>query len=509
MTGTFRLDDDLWAAAQRWPNKTAVLGVSEAFTYEALADRARGWAHALAEAGVTAGDRVLLWLREPEEVVAAVYGTLRLGATFVPIDGRAPQARAADVARDADAAAWATDREDGPADGLGRVHPADVTGMASAPVGATDSFNLAGLLYTSGSTGTPKGVMLSHLNMLFARASVAHALGLRRDDVIMNALPLSFDYGLYQALMSVHLGATVALEATFGFPAAVARRIQTHAATVVPGVPTTFVSFLRLFERSGVSLPTVRLLTNTAAHLPSEHVRRLQGPFPRAQVALMYGQTECKRVSVLNPSRDGRRVDSVGRPLPGTSVLLLDDDGQPVPDGEVGTLHVRGPHVMLGYWRRPEATAEKLVPSGRPGERMLKTHDLFIRDGDGLLHFVSRRDDVINRGGVKVAPTAVEEAIGAIDGVVEAAVVGVAGGPLGETLRAYVVRRQAGHPSAVTIKKAVASRLDAHHVPQDVRFLDRLPRTENGKVDRRRLAQRSHERAASQPAREEVTRDAR
>lgn len=509
MTGTFRLDDDLWVAEQRWPTKTALHGVHGAYTYAALADRARGWSVALSEAGVNAGDRVLVWLREPEEVVAAVYGTLRLGATFVPIDGRAPTERAAEVARDADAAAWATDRTDGPLGGLPRVTPEDVAGAASAPVGVVDSFNLAGLLYTSGSTGRPKGVMLSHLNMLFARASVAHALGLRGDDVIMSTLPLSFDYGLYQALMSVHLGATVVLESTFGFPIAVARRVQSHAATVLPGVPTTFVSFLRLYDRAGVSLPTVRLLTNTAAHLPSDHVRRLQGPFPQAQVALMYGQTECKRVSVLNPSRDGRRVDSVGRPLPGTSVLLLGDDGEPVPDGEVGTLHVRGPHVMLGYWRRPEATAEKLVPSDRPGERMLRTHDLFTRDADGLLHFVSRRDDVVNRGGVKVAPTAVEEAIGGIDGVVEVAVVGVPDPQLGEALRAYVVRRQAGHPSAVTIKKGVASKLDAHHVPQDVRFLDRLPRTANGKVDRRRLALRSHEPALSQPAHEEVSSDAR
>jgi long-chain acyl-CoA synthetase len=302
-------------------------------------------------------------------------------------------------------------------------------------------------------------------------------------------LPLAFDYGLYQALMAVHLGATLVLETSFSFPARVIQRVQQEQVTVFPGVPTVFATLLSLHREKPIAMPSVRRFTNTAAHLPDEYVPGLLQMAPEALVFKMYGLTECKRVCYLEPELVRDKPSSVGKAIPGTEVMVLDEAGQPVAPGTTGTLYVRGPHVMMGYWNLPEETAHMLKPGPWPGERMLCTHDLFRTDADGFLYFVGRSDDIIKSRGEKVSPVEVENVLASIPGVKEAAIVGVPDELLGQAVRAFVVLDPGVTMDERSFRRACMARLENYMVPRDVVFVDDLPKTGSGKIRRKSLVE--------------------
>jgi long-chain acyl-CoA synthetase len=228
-------------------------------------------------------------------------------------------------------------------------------------------------------------------------------------------------------------------------------------------------------------------VTNTAAALPATFHGELARIFPSALVFAMYGLTECKRVSYLEPELLAERPTSVGKAIPGTETMVLREDGSHVEPGETGVLYVRGPHVMAGYWRKPEQTAEMIVDGPLPGERMLCAQDHFTVDEEGFLYFVGRSDDIIKTRGEKVSPIEVENAIFDIEGVKEAAVVGVPDEILGEAIRAFVVLDDGGTLTKQDVIAACRTRLENFMVPRDVEFLDALPTTATGKVRRKSL----------------------
>jgi acyl-CoA synthetase (AMP-forming)/AMP-acid ligase II len=347
--------------------------------------------------------------------------------------------------------------------------------------------DLAALIYTSGSTGNPKGVMMTHQNMVFIQGSLVEYLRLSPDERILNVLPLAFDYGLYQLLMAVHLGATLVLEPHFSFPAAVLKRVEEEQVTVFPGVPTVYATLLSLHKSSPLRFKSVRRVTNTAAHLPDDFVPSLREIFPSALIYKMYGLTECKRVCYLEPELIDAKPGSVGKAMPGTEVFLLSEAGSPVPPGEVGILHVRGPHVMPGYWRQPELSADMLKPGRYPGERVLCTHDHFRMDDEGFLYFVGRTDDIIKTRGEKVSPIEVENALHSLPGIREAAVVGVPDELLGEAVAAYVVLLPGATLSEADVKRLCLNKLENFMAPKHVYFLNELPKTGSGKVRKKSL----------------------
>jgi acyl-coenzyme A synthetase/AMP-(fatty) acid ligase len=206
----------------------------------------------------------------------------------------------------------------------------------------------------------------------------------------------------------------------------------------------------------------------------------------------MYGLTECKRVSYLAPELVDSKPTSVGKAIPGTEAMVLRPDGTPVDPREVGILYVRGPHVMAGYWRKPAETAEMLVDGPVPGERMLCTQDNFTVDEDGFLYFVGRTDDIIKTRGEKVSPSEVENALFGVEGVKEAAVVGVPDEALGEAIRAFVVLDNGARLGEQDIIAACRARLENFMVPRDVVFLQELPTTTTGKVRKQSLRDLAH-----------------
>ena len=294
--------------------------------------------------------------------------------------------------------------------------------------------DLAALIYTSGSTGRPKGVMLTHLNIVSAATSITSYLESRSDDIILSVLPLSFDYGLYQVLMSVKIGGTVILERSFTYPYRVIELLEQEHVTGFPIVPTISAVLLQL-DISAHLFPTLRYITNTAAALPTGHIRQLRDLFPHVKIFSMYGLTECKRVSYLPPGEIDIRPGSVGRGMPNEEVYIVDDAGRRVPAGTVGELVVRGSNVMKGYWELPEETDRMLKPGPLPGERVLHTGDLFRTDDQGYLYFVGRKDDIIKTRGEKVSPREVEDVLHAMPGVAEAAVIGVPDELLGAAIK--------------------------------------------------------------------------
>ena len=242
-----------------------------------------------------------------------------------------------------------------------------------------------------------------------------------------------------------------------------------------------------MHERSPLVFPSIERVTNTAAALPPSFHDSLREVFPNALIFRMYGLTECKRVSYLEPELLELKPTSVGRAIPGTETMVLDDAGNPVAPGETGILHVRGPHVMAGYWRQPERTAEMLKPGLLPGERMLCTHDHFTVDEDGYLYFVGRSDDIIKSRGEKVSPVEVEDALFGIEGVREAAVIGVPDELLGEAIHAYVVCDDGSRLTERDIIARCRERLEGFMVPSQVMFLEELPKTATGKIRKKGL----------------------
>jgi amino acid adenylation domain-containing protein len=503
--------------AARLPDKVALVTGGEgggagggALTYGAIAEQVARLAGFLQARGVERGDRVMIFLPNGAEAVVALYAASRVGAAFVLVHPQTKAAKLRHLVEDAAPAAfvgaaplahvWRPALAEAGARGAAPRVVVSVRARAPDPEDAahfeaivageaaplrdpgTIDADLAALIYTSGSTGEPKGVMLSHLNVQSAARSVLAYLPLSEEDRILSALPLPFGYGLYQILMAFQLGATVLLEASLAFPAKTLDTMRRLRATVFPGVPTMFTLLSDHPTFSSEALPDLRLLTNAAAAISETQIRIFRERLPGARFYSMYGQTECKRASYLPPEELERRPTSVGRGMPNQEHFLVDDEGRRLPWGSTGELVVRGSHVMRGYWRKPEETAQKLRPGAYAGDVQLHTGDVFRTDAEGFLYFVGRKDDLVKTRGERVSPREIENVIASLEGVALVAVVGVPDPLLGEALKAYVVPRDGARVDPQAVVRHCASQLENFMVPKYVELRDHLPMTDTGKI---------------------------
>jgi long-chain acyl-CoA synthetase len=483
------VDDLLAASADRRPDKTAVVCDGERWTYRQLDDassRVAGW---LMDGGVAPGDRVAIWLENSIASVAAIFGILKAGGIFVVINARVTPDHAAAVAHDSGARIL-----------IGRETLPDIQSAMRGRSrrhcrSSRAETDVAALIYTSGSTGEPKGVMLTHRNLTAAAEAISSYLGNTEDDVVLNALPLAFSYGLGQLTTVFRVGGTVVLERSFAYPRAIVDTMVCEQVTGLPLVPT--IATLLLNQPIGPRVPSLRYVTNAAAALAPAKLHGLLERFPGTRLFSMYGQTECQRASYLPPEQLAVRPESVGIPIPGTTAIVVDDFWRRVPPGVVGELIVRGPHVMAGYWNRPAATASVLRPAGS-GERELQTGDLFRADADGFLYFVARADDLIKVGGEKVAPTEIEHVIAELPSVADVAVFGVPDDVLGEVVAAAITPMPGMTISADDVRRHCHRHLESFKVPRAVSVHASLPTTHTGKMSRRAL--RAAALAAGRPA---------
>jgi long-chain acyl-CoA synthetase len=493
-------------SAERTPDKLALICDNQRLTYAQLDSMANRLAQALVANGVGRGDRVLLFLPNSVELVVSIFATLKADAVFVPVNSSTKVDKLRFMAQDCRAAALVTGARQGKTavslqKSAASLHTVVIVGEApegclsftavqeqyagERPCSRAIDQDLACLIYTSGSTGEPKGVMSAHNNVVFAASSIISYLQNRPDDIVLNVLPLSFDYGLYQLLMVFKFGGTLVLERSFTYPAQVLKRIAAEKVTGFPLVPTIAAILLQL-DLSHYDLSSLRYLTNTAAALSPTHITALQAKFPQATLFSMYGLTETKRTLYLPPEQLAIRPGSVGIPIPGTEAWVEDETGQRLGPGEIGELVIRGSHVMRGYWERPEASAARFRPGAIPGERLCYSGDLFRIDSEGYFYFVGRKDDIIKSRGEKVAPKEIENVLVSLGGVVETAVIGIPDPILGEAIKAFVVKSDQAL-SEQDVLRYCREHLEDFMVPQHIEFRDTLPKSSNGKIAKKEL----------------------
>jgi acyl-CoA synthetase (AMP-forming)/AMP-acid ligase II len=506
------LGEALLKTAERFPDKTAVISKGKEYSYTQLKDAAEKTASYLIDAGIGKGDRVAVYMNNSWQSAVALYGITLSGAVFLMVNPQTKADKLQFILKDSGSRILITEGR------LRNEFSRAVEGtevfniLLSGPVPdieipgvSLNSFDevlekqkktdhtvsvipndLASLIYTSGSTGFPKGVMMTHESMVFASWSLIEYLRLDEDDRIILVIPLAFDYGLYQLLMSVTIGGTLIIEQSFAFPSSVYKDIEKYKPTVFPAVPTIFAMMIAMNKKSGLNFPCIKKITNTAAALPAKTIPDLKKVFPGALIFKMYGLTECKRVCYLEPELIDEKPSSVGKAIPGTEVFLLSVDDKPVPAGEPGILHVRGPHVMLGYWNNEKLSNEMLRPGKLPYERVLCTNDWFRMDEDGFLYFLSRNDDIIKTRGEKVSPVEVENVIYKKEGVKEVAVVGIPDEIMGESIVAFVTTFD-GKVQEKDIQRICMENLEIFMVPSKVIFLDSMPKSPNGKINKKVL----------------------
>jgi amino acid adenylation domain-containing protein len=490
-----QLHDYLEQAARVAGEKIALVRGSARLTFGAIDRRANHLAHVLVERGVGRGDRVIVFGENTVETVVAFWAVLKANAVVSIVNPQTKAEKLAYYLNDCRAACLVTDEHLGDvwraaaaqaphlkAVIAGPGDPAFATEREAPPRRTGLDVDLAAIIYTSGSTGDPKGVMLTHRNMLAAATSISGYLRMQDDDVILGVLPLAFDYGLYQLIMSTRVGARLVLGRSFAFPAQVLQSMVDEGVTGFPGVPTVFAVLAELKGLREFDLSRVRFVTNTAAALPLKHILVLRDLFPTARIYSMYGLTECKRCTYLPPEDIDRKPTSVGIAIPNTELWLIDDDGHRVGANTVGQLVIRGATVMRGYWEKPEETARKLKPGPLPGEAVLHTGDLCRLDDDGYLYFVGRMDDIIKSRGEKVAPKEVEHVLYNITGVRDAAVIGVPDDILGSAVKAFVVLEAGAALTEKDIQRECQARLENFMVPKFVEIVPDLPRTGTGKI---------------------------
>jgi len=506
------LHEGLEKSVKTNPEKIAVIAEGVSHTYQDFFDSVTRLANALIDNGLRRGDRCVVYMDNTFPCLVSIYAILLAGGAFVVVNPQTKKEKLKFILNDCSARILISDSHlygnfsgiDGEVQSLvcvissGNIQSIDDSAVIpfdkimdgskdSKPSINTIANDLAALIYTSGSTGNPKGVMQTHLSMGFALNSLIEYLRLSSDDRILLVLPLAFDYGLYQLLMSVQLGATLVLERSFTYPAQVFSRIEQTSVTVFPAVPTIFALLLSMHNRKPIIFPTVTRITNTAASLPPEYVKALKEIFPNALIYKMYGLTECKRVCYLEPEKIDTKPSSVGQAIPGTEVFILDDNGERVKAGEIGILHVRGPHIMLGYWNQLELSNEVLKDAPLPREKILCTNDWFKMDDDGDLYFIGRSDDIIKTRGEKVSPIEVENVIHGINGVLEVAVIGEPDEILGEAVKCFIVLEEGSSLSIRDIKKICIERLENFMVPKYIEMVSNLPKTHTGKISKKGL----------------------
>jgi acyl-CoA ligase (AMP-forming) (exosortase A-associated) len=504
----------LRTSAHRTPDKEALVHCDRRLSYRQVADRAAGLATALRQHGLQRGQRVGIYLDASIPQVISIFGVSQAEGVYVPINSLLYADQVTHIARDCDMKVLITTPEklaalnkvlpqipslqfivitdgDAPPTDLPTFSFDDLcaTRPATSWTGHTTEKDLAAILYTSGSTGKPKGVMLSHANVVAGSRIVSEYLGIKETERILAVLPFSFDAGMNQLMTAFENGGTLVL-INFTFAREIVQTMIKERITALAGVPTLWSLLAQPNSTLAKQpLPHLRYITNTGGAMPQTVLKSLRTALPTTTIFLMYGLTEAFRSTYLPPEELDRRPTSIGKAIPNTEILVLDEAGRLCKPGEIGELVHRGPTVSLGYWNRPEDTARALRPNPLlppdmgDCERVCYSGDLVKMDEEGFLYFVGRRDTMIKSSGIRISPTEVEEVLFQTGSLRGAAVIGIPDEILGQSIKAYVVPRDDNGFDAEALLALCAEKMPRYMLPKTIEVLSELPKTSSGKVD--------------------------
>jgi len=503
---SFNLATILRESAKTAPDKPLMHFAEHTFTYAQVDDISGRVATSLLASGLRPGDRVAVQLPNVPQFLFAYFALMKAGLVMVPLN---PLLKAPEVAyhlRDSGSSVLITFAlfADEALKGVEQVPgvrtyvvtlPGDDTrpeGTASfdelyladdtrdiAPMNADDT---AVLLYTSGTTGKPKGAELTHFQLFMACTTGGNLFDFRDDDVSLAVLPFFHVFGLSSVInTAVRFAGTIVVIPRFELDP-VLQAIERHRVTLFLGVPTMYFALLQA-DTSGYDLSSLRVGISGGAAIPGEVIRSFEEKFPGLVVLEGYGLSETSSIATFNASAEVRRVLSIGLPMWGVEIRVVDDDDHDLPAGEdhVGEILIRGHNVMKGYWGNPEATAEAM----RGG--WFHTGDLAYRDADGFLFIVDRKKDLVIRGGFNVYPREIEEVLYEHPAVAEAAVVGRADERMGEEVIAYISLAPGASATSEELVAFTKERLAAYKYPREVNIVDELPKGPTGKILKKEL----------------------
>jgi long-chain acyl-CoA synthetase len=485
----------LTETASEHPDHIAVKLDDVELSYKLLDGASAHIAGMLREKGVEAGDRVGIMLPNVPYFPGIYYGILRLGAVVVPMNPLLKGREVEFYLKDPEAKvmfAWhdfAEAAEKG-AEAAGAeailVKPGefeDLVGQADAvtEVADRDGEDTAVILYTSGTTGTPKGAELTHDNLMSNVETILDTLiQIQDDDVVLGALPLFHSFGQTCGLNScMKAGGTLTMLPRFD-PDKALEIIERDRVTIFQGVPTMYVAMLHSDKADSADTSCLRLCVSGGSAMPGEVLRAFEKKFG-CKVLEGYGLSETSPVASFNHPDRERKVGSIGTPVAGVEMRVVDDDGGDVEQGEVGEIVIKGPNVMKGYWRKDDATAEAIK------DGWFYTGDMAKVDEEGFFFIVDRKKELIIRGGYNVYPREVEEALYEHPAVQEAAVVGVPDDKMGEEVGAAVVLKDGEDVSVDDLRDFVKGEVASYKYPRKIWIVDELPKGPTGKILKREV----------------------
>ncbi len=491
----------------RYPDREAVVWKSQRLTYSVLHQDALRLSSFLIQQGIAPGDRVALVMENSPNYLVAYFGVLMAGACIVALNPNTTTHELQHPLEECEATAMIAQKSALPAltpclaamrslkllvldsteDAMPQGEPYRTVSFQEAlevreepePLDKTDADTLAQIIYTSGTTGRPKGIMLTHANLLANTDSIVRYLKLSVADRILVILPFFYSYGNSLLLTHVAVGGTLVIADQFVFLNALLSLMQREQVTGFSGVPSSFAMLLRQSKFPKIHFDSLRYLTCAGGALPVAHLQEIRAAHPDVELIIMYGQTEASaRLSYLDPLDLPRKLGSIGKGIPGVELGVVDPNGKAVSPGETGEIIASGTCIMAGYWKNPEETL-KVVREGR-----LHTGDMATVDEEGYIFVKGRKSDIIKCGSYRTHPLEIEGALNAHADVLESAVVGIEDEMLGESISAFVVRREKASLSVSDLLQSARQFLPPYKLPKDIIFVSKIPKTASGKIRR-------------------------
>jgi long-chain acyl-CoA synthetase len=485
-----RVDKKISRVTEQWPDRIAVVHKSRSWTYADLADLTALYEARLKEAGFSSGERAVLWMENSAEYIASYLAVLRLNGVVVALHAQVLPEEIKKVIQLVCATGLITSSQNwkkamnelDSSDLRFVLTESEVIGLDGNPPWMEVPEELAQIIYTSGSTGQPKGVMLSHRNLIANADSIIHYLGLKETDSVMAVLPFVYAYGNSVMLTHLFTGGKLIIENSFVYPNLVLDKMKSEEVTGFSGVAPTYALLLGHSNLKNYSFPSLRYLTHAGGPMPLDLLVKVRKAFDGKDIFIMYGQTEAAaRITYLPPKELDRKSGSVGLPIPGVTIKIVDSIGESVPVGQIGEVAAAGDNIMMGYWRNSDQT-EKTLDRG-----WLRTGDIGRLDEEGFLYIVGRNSEIIKSGAFRISPYEIEEVLLRHPEVSEAGVVGMDDPILGESIFGVIAPHDGCYPGEQELLAFCARHLAPYKRPKVIVQVKELPKSPSGKILRQNI----------------------